>query len=98
MEPPEKVADVTLEWSLNLEEALQVLKRWRQLRQLTFEGNDVPQFKALTDFILEMENLSDFHIVHRMSYDHSLKKYYHTNYDLACIFQSCSNLSELIVS
>jgi hypothetical protein len=72
------MTDITLCWGwrnrLPLKEVLPVLKRWRQLRRLTFTGLvkieiSVPPFEVLIDFIMAMKHLSHLHIV--PGYDHS---------------------------
>jgi hypothetical protein len=79
--------DFTLKWmwSPSIEEVLQMLKRWRQLRRLTLQNDSdtsVPQFEELANIIMEMKHLSYLHIDPPGEYDFVLEKYDHTNFGL----------------
>ena len=70
LEPAENITDITLYWEMgraSLGLILPVLKRWRQLRRLTFTGlveTEIfpPPFEVLSNFIMGMEYLSYLHI------------------------------------
>jgi hypothetical protein len=81
LEPAETMTDVNLFWfgGPSIEKVLPVLKKWRHLNRLILGLFDskisVPPLEVLSDFIMEMKQLSYLHIVpkHDRSNDGQLK-------------------------
>jgi hypothetical protein len=84
LEPAENMTDVALGWNNGptIDDVIPILKRWRQLRRLTFPDCNETKMKTkkpvrlierlievLSDFIMEMEHLSHLHIA--PNYDRS---------------------------
>ena len=65
LEPTENMTEITLRWILKrLNKYSRGGADW--LSKITQKQILVPQFEALTDFMMEMEHLSHFHIVHHV--------------------------------
>ena len=58
----QNLKQVDLRWDIgpSIEEVLSVLKTWRNLQRLTFDGSYIHSFEVLCDFIMAMEHLKYF--------------------------------------